>query len=105
MGIVLTKCIPFKLPGTADVQLDQTYNFIKTTVASTFIWYFSETDETNVITLEAGEFILTPFDKVIYTHSFDVAGVSIPYTTNSGVEFFIGITSGIIGGDQAKARQ
>jgi hypothetical protein len=105
VGIVLTECVPFELPGTSDVQLAHTYNFIKTTVASTIIWYFSETDQYNVITLEAGEFILTPFDKIIYTHTFDKAGTPTPYTTTASVEYFIGVTSGIIGGDAAKARQ
>ena len=69
-------------------------------VAGILLWYFEDSKETNVIPLEAGEFILTPATRIVYQATID----GVPYTTVPG-QITWGITAGTIGGALVKNAQ
>jgi hypothetical protein len=99
VGIVLTKTRIVTM-ATADIELPEVATFLKVSVAGILLWYFEDSKETNVILLEAGEFILTPATRIVYQATID----GVPYTTSPG-QITWGVTSGIIGGALAKNAQ
>lgn len=97
VGILLTKVRELVFAGGSDFTLPETATYLKASSAGKIVWYFSETDETSVLTLEAGEFIMTPFDKILDSATID----SVLQTTTANV-FYWGVTSGTVGGEIAK---
>ena len=96
VGIVLTKTRIVTM-ATADIVLPEVATYLKVTTAGTLIWYSEDSKETNVIILEAGEFIITPCTKIVYQATID----SVLYTTAPG-QIIWGVMAANIGGALVK---